>query len=82
MLHIYTFVFLLFLAVSDAIKAVGDKCHSVKLVYPFSHYGLFLPPSENTGGVWLHNDDPISIYHIETRVCGVVWIVRCDDLVM
>ena len=60
---------LTFYVVSDAIKTVGDKCHiSVRLVYPLSHYGLFLPPSENTGGVWLHNEDPINYYHIETKV--------------
>jgi hypothetical protein len=63
--------------VSDAIKAVGDKCHSVKLVYPFNNYGLFLPPSDNTGGVWLHSEDPISFYHVEAKVWGVYVVALC-----
>lgn len=57
------------LLVSEVVKAVGEKCHSVKLLYPFNKYGLFLPPSESTGGVWLHNEDPINYYHIESKVC-------------
>jgi hypothetical protein len=58
-----------FALVSDAIKMVGEKCHSVKLVYPFNNYGLYLPPTDNTGGVWLHYEDPLNYYHIESRVC-------------